>query len=40
MGKIHHFGNKICCQTSMFMNSRMATIGKYRDVPVYSGKMS
>jgi hypothetical protein len=40
MGKIHHFCNKICCQTSMFINSRMATIGKYRDVPVYSGKMS
>jgi hypothetical protein len=24
----------------MFINSRMATIGKYCDVPVYSGKMS
>jgi hypothetical protein len=23
----------------MFINSRMATIGKYCDVPVYSGKM-
>jgi hypothetical protein len=30
----------ICCQTSMFINSRMATIEKYRDVQVYSGKMS
>jgi hypothetical protein len=42
MGKIsiHHFCNKICCQTSMFINSRMATIEKYRDVQVYSGKMS
>jgi hypothetical protein len=40
MGKIHHFCNKICCQTSMFINSRIATIGKYCDVPVYSGKMS
>ena len=34
------FCNKICCQTSMFINSRIATIGKYCDVPVYSGKMS
>jgi hypothetical protein len=40
MGKIHHFCNKICCQTSMFINSRMATIRKYCDVPVYSGKKS
>jgi hypothetical protein len=40
MGKSHHFCNKICCQTSMFINSRIATIGKYCDVPVYSGKMS
>jgi hypothetical protein len=24
----------------MFINSRMATIDKYRDIPVYSGKMS
>jgi hypothetical protein len=40
MGKIHHFCNKICCKTSMFINSRMATIVKYRDVQVYSGKMS
>jgi hypothetical protein len=40
MGKIHHFCNKICCQTSMFINSRIANIGKYCDVPVYSGKMS
>jgi hypothetical protein len=24
----------------MFINSRMATIDKYRDVPVYSGKIS
>jgi hypothetical protein len=39
-GKIHHFCNKICCQTSMFINSRTATFGKYCDVPVYSGKMS
>jgi hypothetical protein len=39
MGKIHDFCNKIW-QTSMFINSRMATIGKYRDVPVYSGKLS
>jgi hypothetical protein len=30
----------ISCQTSMFINIRMATIGKYRNVPVYSGKMS
>ena len=40
MGKIHHFCNKICCQTSMFINSPIATIEKYCDIPVYSGKMS
>jgi hypothetical protein len=39
MGKIHHFFNKIQYVVGRpCINSRMANIGKYRDVPVYSGK--
>jgi hypothetical protein len=47
MGKIHHFCNKICCQTSMFINSRRLPSenivmfryipGKCHDIPWYSG---